>query len=620
MTYLSLYLLGPFQVTLDGTPVTAFESDKVRALLAYLAVEADRPHSRDKLAGLLWPDWPDRDARSNLRYALSNLRKAIGDRPESRGRPDTVPFLHVTRQTIQFNAESEAWVDVTTFVNLLDTLIPTSKRRYSDGAPLPPSKGRHSDGAPDPTVRALEEAVALYRGEFLEGFSIGDSVPFEEWVLLERERMHRHMLSALHRLAATYERRDEYDRAMPHAWRQVELEPWQEKAHRQLMRLLALDGQRGTALAQYEACRRALAEELKVAPAPETTRLYEQIRDGEASLGHVEGPAWAHETMQTPTASLPLAQDQPPGQRTVGVRAALVGSAILLLAIAIMQALILFGTPSPFEKRHADSTASLELENGESAPPHNIMAPPEGKIVRPCEDVTPPQICVYETHTGHLAQVTEDLAFPVLGDLAWSPDGQQIVFDAAPDLKCGQPHTFNLYVIAVPNGPDADAGDVRQLTDGDTSDNVPVWSPDGARIAFNRDRELWIIHPDGSEPRRLYGESDERCVGEVQWSPNGRRIAFVVHECAPDFVPQAVWVINRDGTEPQMLHAFERRPDHAGVSWDQNGRAIVCAQVFGDQGTRLLLIDAVGIDEPYPIDELPFWWAPNYWPQWRRER
>jgi DNA-binding SARP family transcriptional activator len=261
MAHLSLSLLGPFQATLDGKPITAFESDKVRALLAYLAVEADRPHSRDKLAGLLWPERPDRDARNNLRYALSNLRQAIGDREATADRP-APPFLHVTRQAIQFNAASSAWVDVTALANQLKP--------------------------PQPTIRELEKAVDIYRGEFLEGFSVADSVPFEEWVLFKREHVCRQVLSALHRLAATHERRGEYGRALPYAWRQVELEPWQEKAHRQLMHLLALNGQRGTALAQYEACRRALAEELGVEPAPATTRLYEQIRDGTTGPGRPE--------------------------------------------------------------------------------------------------------------------------------------------------------------------------------------------------------------------------------------------------------------------------------------------------------------------------------------------
>jgi DNA-binding SARP family transcriptional activator len=87
-------------------------------------------------------------------------------------------------------------------------------------------------------------------------------------------------LAALHRLAGYYEQRGEYEQAQSYAWRQVELESWDEEAHQQLMRALAFRGQRGAALAQYETCRRLLAEELGVEPAKETTRLYERIRDG----------------------------------------------------------------------------------------------------------------------------------------------------------------------------------------------------------------------------------------------------------------------------------------------------------------------------------------------------
>ncbi len=261
MAYLSLSLLGPFQVTLDGQPVRGFKSNKERALLAYLAVEADRPHRREVLAGLLWPEWPDRDALSNLRYALSNLRRVIGDRARPPGREAEPPFLLITRDSLQFNTASDHSLDVVAFTNL------TGRGRFASDADL----------------SGWEKAVALYRGSFLEGFSVGDSPAFEEWALLTREQIARQMSSALHRLAAAYEQRGEYEQAQSHAWRQVELEPWDEAAHQQLMRALALSGQRGPALAQYETCRRLLAEELGVEPARETTRLYEQIRDGELS-------------------------------------------------------------------------------------------------------------------------------------------------------------------------------------------------------------------------------------------------------------------------------------------------------------------------------------------------
>lgn len=244
MARLSLALWGPFQAMLDGEPATGFESNKVRALLAFLAVEDDRPHPRETLAGLLWPDYPDRSALANLRSALANLRQAIGDR---RAQP---PFLLITRDTIQFNTASDYVLDVACF------------RSW-----------------PDLSIDQLEQALAACRGSFLQGFSLGDSPLFEEWTLIKREQINRQMLEGLQRLAAHYEACGQYERAIAYARRQLELEPWDEPAHRQLMRALALNGQRSAALAQYETCCRLLKQELGVEPSRETTALYESIRD-----------------------------------------------------------------------------------------------------------------------------------------------------------------------------------------------------------------------------------------------------------------------------------------------------------------------------------------------------
>ena len=247
MTRLTLAFFGGFQVFIDDRSVGEFESDRIRALLAFLAVESDRPHQRDSLAGLLWPDWPDRSARTNLRNALASLRSAIGDREADPS------FLLISRETIQFNPASEHWLDVTVLEQALAT----------------------------EDIQALQTAADLYSGPFLQGFSLKDSDSFEDWRLLTGERLQRQAISALRRLAQYYEASGQVEQASQYAWRQVELEPWLEEGHRQLMRLLALSGQRSAALAQYETCRRQLALELGVEPAPETTRLYEQIRDGE---------------------------------------------------------------------------------------------------------------------------------------------------------------------------------------------------------------------------------------------------------------------------------------------------------------------------------------------------
>ncbi len=261
MARLSLSLLGAFRVSLDSKPVTAFESDKVRALLAFLAVESERPHRRESLAGLLWPERPERVARQNLSQALSNLRRAIGDR-DAYADP---PFLVVSHQTLQFNPSSDHWLDVKAFTQLLDACDQHRHRRLTGC---------------DACIDRLGKAAVLYSGSFLEGFSLGDCPAFEEWSLLEGERLHRLALEALRRVADCCTRRGEYEAAIQHARRQVELDPWRESAHRQLMRALALSGQRDAALAQYETCRRLLAEELGVEPEAETLGLYERIRDG----------------------------------------------------------------------------------------------------------------------------------------------------------------------------------------------------------------------------------------------------------------------------------------------------------------------------------------------------
>ena len=222
MSRLSLSLLGAFQASLDGEPITGFESAMVRALLAYLAVESDRPHRRETLAALLWPEQPEGVARNRLRHTLSSLRKTIGDR-------DAVPpFLLVTRETVQFNCASDCWLDVHAFRTMIEA------------------------------GRGLEEAVSLYRGSFLEGFSVRGSPTFEDWALLVRERLERQAAAMLQRLVEESAGRGEHERACKYAWRWVELEPWQEEAHQQLMRVLALSDQRTTALAQYEVCRKTL--------------------------------------------------------------------------------------------------------------------------------------------------------------------------------------------------------------------------------------------------------------------------------------------------------------------------------------------------------------------------
>lgn len=151
----SLHLLGTFRAHLNGHRAAHFETNKARALLAYLAVE-DRPHTRLQLAGLLWPDWPEAAARTYLRQALLNLRQVLEPAPIAS------PYLIGNRHTIQFNRESDHWLDVAA---LVDTLSLLSHRTETDGDQV--------------TAGRLEEAVALYRGDFMEGFYLDGCPAFE---------------------------------------------------------------------------------------------------------------------------------------------------------------------------------------------------------------------------------------------------------------------------------------------------------------------------------------------------------------------------------------------------------------------------------------------------------
>ncbi len=257
MDSLTLNFLGTFHIELAAHPVTRFGTDKTRGLLAYLVLEADRAHRREKLADLLWPEQPNPAARHSLRQALVRLRDALGDAAPA--------ILTITPATIRFNATTPHMLDCAEFAGLLQTCQNHAHHRLEDCAAC---------------IARLRQAVELYRGELLQPLFLGDSLPFEEWMLVRREALHRQALETLYTLAAHHETRGEYTATRRYAARQIELEPWREEAHRQLMRALASEEQRSAALAQYDACQKILAREFGAAPAAETQTLGEQIRNG----------------------------------------------------------------------------------------------------------------------------------------------------------------------------------------------------------------------------------------------------------------------------------------------------------------------------------------------------
>lgn len=266
MTRLTLRLFGALHIAFDNTPVTAIGYAKGRALLAYLAAEADRAHPRDGLVALLWPDLPLAAGRTNLRQVLANLLKTLGS-------AHGTPYLLVTRDAIRFNAASPYDLDVATFTTLLATCD---------------QHVHHHSTRCRSCARRLEQAVACYQGDFLAHGALNDSEPFEDWLTVTRERLHLRVLGALEQLAAYYQRCGDLDRARHTLQHQITLEPWREEAYLQLMHLLAQQGQRSAALSMYETGRQVMAREFGAEPTTEAVELYQRLRTG-APLNPVRG-------------------------------------------------------------------------------------------------------------------------------------------------------------------------------------------------------------------------------------------------------------------------------------------------------------------------------------------
>ena len=250
MPRLALSLFGSFQASADERPINNFPTDKVRALLAYLTVEADRPHRRDTLAALLWPNWDNRGARNNLRLALHRLRDAL----DTAGPSLSDDLFGVTRETVQVHSTAVA-VDVARFVGLLE-VCETHPHRLLHLCPS--------------CLGQLGEAAGLYSGELLAGLSIADAPAFEQWELSRREEMTQRVLSLLNRLADAFEHLGDLGRALLFAHRQLSIDPYREEAHRQVIRCYARQGERAAALAHYDRARRLLADELGIDPDPAT--------------------------------------------------------------------------------------------------------------------------------------------------------------------------------------------------------------------------------------------------------------------------------------------------------------------------------------------------------------
>ncbi|MEJ2601083.1 MAG: BTAD domain-containing putative transcriptional regulator, partial [Anaerolineales bacterium] len=277
MSGLRLFLLGAPRIECDGVPLK-FATRKNLALLTYLAVTGES-HTRDALITLLWPELTPSRARAGLRRNLSTLKKALGGR-----------WLLIDQEIIGLETVSDYWSDVDHFHLLLETA-------QQDGPKAKPNYAEFE--------KSLLGAIDLYRGDFLEGFSLRDSPIFDEWQFYETDGLRNELSKAHEQLIEILKAQSKLEPAIETARRWLRMNELNEEAHRQLMQLYALKGRRYAAIKQYQDCVSLLKEELGVIPENETRELSEQIKMGEIGPREAEERWKAPEIPALPRINLP---------------------------------------------------------------------------------------------------------------------------------------------------------------------------------------------------------------------------------------------------------------------------------------------------------------------------
>jgi len=247
---LKIHLLGLPYIEFDDEEID-ISRRKAFALLAYLAITG-KQHSRDFISATLWSDYEPERARAELRRILNTINKtAVGK------------WMIIDRKIMNLQQNDDLWIDVVEFNKLLDK---------------------------EPTPEILSEAIQLYRGDFMRGFTISGSSEFDDWQSLQTQTLQQMLIRALEQLVNHQIKKQEIDGMIASLQRWLEIDPYYEIAQRQLMRAYTVAGQRAAALHQYESFRSLLKRELDLSPQEETTVLYETIKANRPIQLHEKAP------------------------------------------------------------------------------------------------------------------------------------------------------------------------------------------------------------------------------------------------------------------------------------------------------------------------------------------
>ena len=280
MGRLILRLLGTPEVS-HAEKALAFQTRKVLALLAYLAVQPGNPHSRgQKITALLWPKRVvKKRGRASLRRALASLRDTLDEVSHGRSSNQPLQLSHVLvdHETLRFNTASDCEVDI----QILQTAFSLTRRSSAN-------LRTH--------LTQLQVAASSYRGNFLEGLMLPDAPDFDDWLLLQREGWRRQANTVFDHLSQLQADGGELENALDTASQWITHDLLNETAHARLMQLHFALGDRAAALQAYEYCQFILERELGAEPAAELKVLAARIRSPSSPLRQPMAYKIAHVT------------------------------------------------------------------------------------------------------------------------------------------------------------------------------------------------------------------------------------------------------------------------------------------------------------------------------------
>jgi Tol biopolymer transport system component/DNA-binding SARP family transcriptional activator len=525
----TLSVLGRCELRAPSGASAAPGTRKALALLAYLARQPERRASRERLAAMLWADVDARQAAMNLRKGLSMLRRES----DRHGAP---PFI-------------ERHGD---YVRIVPGVLSVDLDAFEQAA---------SEAETDPDQ--AERAVDLYQGDFLQDFGVRDASEFEIWVLRERQRLRvvaaGLMATALERRLATGVSAEATAQA---AMRLVAFDPFEERAHRVLMRLHVRQGRPAAALKHYRDLAAHLERELGVEPEPATLALFNEIRAGRRSPRADAQSTTAADDVEVAAGSV----DPDVRARWTPRRWRVAAAAALAVVVALGSIGFMGLSRPPRGPRIESLTRVLSARSNFHRP---ALSPDGNFLVYSSHLLTPGNEDLYllALRGGRPVRLTSD---PAIDDnAAWSPDGRSIAFvrrSQGGDALC------RIYILQMPDGPERLVGKCKAA-----ASSRLAWAANGralyfsdspapgrANVIFQLDLVTGQVRAVTRSPDGYWGD-DEPAV-----SRDGRRLAFLRRET---WAASDVHVVDlATGEDRQVTHEGERI---WGLAWDRPGRGVL---------------------------------------------